>query len=38
MFGLLFRVFLIALVVYLIIGLVLGGYTQILSFYYWMRP
>ena len=38
MFGLLFRVFLIALVVYFIIALVMGGYTQILSFYYWMRP
>ncbi len=38
MFGFLFRVFLIGLVIYFIMGLVFGWYRQIILFYRWMLP
>lgn len=38
MLSLLIRVALILLGVYLLIALVVGGYQQVLAFYWWMRP
>lgn len=38
MFGFLFRVLLIGLVIYLIMGLIFGWYSRIIAFYYWMLP
>ena len=38
MFGLLFRILLIGLVIYLIIALIVGGYARICNYYYWMLP
>lgn len=38
MFPLLFRIFLIGLVVYFIIALVFGWYTDICMAYWWMMP
>ena len=38
MFGLLFRILLIGLVIYLIIGLATGWYGRICAYYCWMWP
>lgn len=38
MFGLLLRVFLIGLVIYIILALIMGWYNVILQHYRWMTP
>lgn len=38
MFGILFRIFLFGLIIYVLFGLLFGGYSQIVGDYYWMRP
>lgn len=38
MFGLMLRIFLIGLVIYILLGLVMGWYAHICHYYFWMRP
>jgi hypothetical protein len=38
MFGFLFRVLLIGLIIYFVLALIWGGYGRICSAYYWMWP
>lgn len=38
MFGFLFRIFLIGLVIYLLIALACGEYQRICNYYWWMKP
>ncbi len=38
MFALLFRILLIGLVIYVLIGLAFGWYAEICHYYFWMLP